>query len=135
MEEPPDSMVSAAKRNAGLYFEPINVMPEQFFPERDLSPEENVRKAMLEQALHEYQKPPYGKRAVAAEALQWLLDDDQKYCLTFRNICEVLGLDPHSIRRAFVTGDENGHVIEFKRGYHLTYRPRDQLGGPQKNAA
>src|SRR5215212_1020032 len=71
-----------------------------------LEPEKALLAALLEDAVHDYRKyrqtrdPACKERFRAAE--WWILDDSNDWIFTFRNVCELLGLDPAYVRRGFV---------------------------------
>jgi hypothetical protein len=68
-----------------------------------LEPEKALLIALLEDAIHEYRK--YGRargregQARLHEAADWIMDDDESWIFSFKNVCELLGLDPEYIRR------------------------------------
>jgi hypothetical protein len=68
-----------------------------------LEPEKALLAAILEDAIHECRKyrrardPEGEERFHAAEG--WILDDSDDWIFAFRNVCELLGLDPAYVRR------------------------------------
>ena len=68
-----------------------------------LEPERALLAAILEDAIHECRKyrrarEPEGKERFHA-AERWILDDSDDWIFAFRNVCELLGLDPAYVRR------------------------------------
>jgi hypothetical protein len=88
-------------------FSPAAVLPAQFFssshgadPTRG---EVALLRAILEDAIRCFQKQFTSRRPrtlrLAKEAEEWLFADDDKWPLSFVNVCAVLGLDPAYLRR------------------------------------
>ena len=68
-----------------------------------LDPEKSLLAAILEDAIQEYRK--YSKAVDAdgkrrfGEVDEWIGHAGTDWIFSFDNICELLGLDPHSVRR------------------------------------
>jgi hypothetical protein len=88
-------------------FSPAAVRPAQFFnPSHSVDPsrgEVALLQAILEDAIRCFQKQFISRRPrtlrLAKEAEEWLFTDDDKWPLSFVNVCAVLGLDPTYLRR------------------------------------
>lgn len=90
-----------------------------------LEPEKALLMAVLQDAIDCYQK--YGSarnragKEMLYEAEQWLMNDKDDWVFSFRNICDLLELDPQYIRRG---------LLEAKRqhgtGQQRHYKPRRQ---------
>jgi len=87
------------------------ILPLQFFARfgepLDHQPERRLVTAILEDAIQVYLAEPPGWRgatkAVAA-AESWFASDETASPFAFRNVCDVLGLDPSAVRSALVRG-------------------------------
>ena len=88
-------------------FSSATVLPAQFFnPSHGADPargEVALLRAILEDAIHCFQKQFISRRPrtlrLAKEAEEWLFTDDDKWPLSFVNVCAVLGVDPAYLRR------------------------------------
>ena len=69
---------------------------------RTLTPERRLLIAILADAVDCYQKNLGARsargRRLCREAEHWLLDDDQTWVFSFRNICDALGVDAQATR-------------------------------------
>lgn len=72
-----------------------------------LEPEKALLIAVLEDAIHEYRKYRRARdrdgQARFHEAAKWIMADDESWIFSFKNICELLGLDPDYVRRGLAT--------------------------------
>jgi hypothetical protein len=82
-------------------------MAQQYFStfhrSEHLEPEKALLVAILEDAVYECHKyrrarDPQGKERFHV-AERWILDDSDNWIFAFRNVCELLGLDPAYVRR------------------------------------
>ena len=68
-----------------------------------LEPERALLLAILEDAIHCYRKDRAARdragRERFREAAQWIMEERDDWLFSFRNVCELLGLDPQFIRR------------------------------------
>lgn len=68
-----------------------------------LEPERSLLIALLEDAIDSYRKYHRAQdrqgRERFREAEDWLMADDSDWIFSFRNVCELLALDPEYIRR------------------------------------
>ena len=69
-------------------------------------PEKNLLRAILFSAMSDMKK----KGDSGRKATQYLLDPDEEYIFSFRSICNLLDLDPHTI--LFVVGLAQHSEIE-----------------------
>ena len=82
------------------------VMPEQFFDTmrrtKYLEPEKALLLAILEDAIHNYRKYSLAHDRVGqerfAEAEHWIMHAENDWIFSFKNVCELLGLDPEYLR-------------------------------------
>jgi hypothetical protein len=63
-----------------------------------LLPEKQLMLAVLEDGIACFRKYVLSGRPRFREAEAWLLEDDDRWPFSFRNVCEVLGLDANGIR-------------------------------------
>lgn len=90
---------------AGLLGSDI-VMPEQFFDtmhrSAHLEPEKTLLLAILEDAIHNYRKYILAQDRVGqerfAEAEHWIMHAEDDWIFSFKNVCELLELDPEYLR-------------------------------------
>ncbi len=59
-----------------------------------VQPERRLVLAVMEDAVHLYLRNPQGAEDVAV----WMDTDDRSWPYSFRNCCDVLGLDPDAVR-------------------------------------
>jgi hypothetical protein len=99
---------SFALQETGKLFEPDAILPEQFYatfkrnPCRE--PERKLMLAVLEDAISCMLKNPRGDtpkhRKQYEEAQHWVITEEEgDWMFSFKNICEVLSLDPNYVRR------------------------------------
>ena len=76
---------------------------ESFRRKEALEPEKQLMEAMLADAINLYRLHAYADsieyKRLFSEAQRWLWSDDWRWPFSFRNICEVLGLDASYLRR------------------------------------
>ncbi len=94
--------------DTGKLFEPDAILPAQFYATFKNSqyrePERRLMVAVLEDAvlclLMDLNQCNFRQRKQYEEAKEWVTtDDDSDWIFSFRNICEVLGIDPSYLRR------------------------------------
>ena len=89
---------------AGL--EPEQVLPAQFHDTlrrlRAVQPEVGLAIAVLERAALDLRAFRFGKRrreqVIFMDAYEWVAADDRTWPFSFVNLCELLNLDPESVR-------------------------------------
>ena|SRR5215468_5564734 len=88
---PPREFPLRGERLRGVPYEP-----------RPWSAEQNLRAAVLEQAVELILKPGCGKgrRLARLEALDWIRSADRRGPFAFENVCDALNLNPELVRRA-----------------------------------
>jgi hypothetical protein len=71
-----------------------------------LLPEKALLMAILRDAIDCYRKQisagDRGRKPTPHEAEQWIMNDEDNWVFSFRNVCEVLGFDPCYIRRCIL---------------------------------
>jgi hypothetical protein len=108
-EHPHDERAPAA-------FEPDTLLASQYFDRIRRRSEHHGEKmlmiAVLEDAVNTYLKyagsPDHRHRELFAEAKDWVESDDQSWFYSFRNVCDVLGLDATYLRRGLRTAEVRG---------------------------
>ena len=97
-----------AIQDTGKLFEPDTISPAQFYatfkPNQYREPERRLMVAILEDAVSCLSMNPQRcnvrQRKQYAEAAQWVsAEEESEWIFSFRNICEVLGIDPSYLRR------------------------------------
>jgi hypothetical protein len=75
-----------------------------------LEPEKNLMFAILEDAVRCYRAYAFSKstplRRLYLDAEKWMWKNDWQWAFSFRNICEVLGVDPFCLRRGLLRWKE-----------------------------
>lgn len=70
---------------------------------KSLEPEKELLLAILEDAIHCFQKYCFAEdpagRALFQEAQTWITQTGDDWIFSFENVCELLGLDPQYLRR------------------------------------
>ncbi len=81
---------------------------ESFRRKQALEPEKQLMEAMLADAINIYRLYAFAesleKTRRFSEARRWLWSDDWRWPFSYRNVCEVLGLDPGYLRRGLMHG-------------------------------
>ena len=79
---------------------------ESFRRTEPLEPEKQLMEAMLADAINIYRLYAFAdsseKKKRFWEARRWLWSDDWRWPFSYRNVCEVLGLDPGYLRRGLM---------------------------------
>jgi hypothetical protein len=111
---------SFAAQDLGKLFEPDVILPAQFYTMFKCSqykePERRLMVAVLEDAVSCLSMNPrecnLRQRRQYEEAKQWVTtEEDSEWIFSFRNICEVLGMDPSYLRRGLTRGKTAGNVV------------------------
>ncbi|HEV8342600.1 MAG TPA: hypothetical protein VGR30_09545 [Candidatus Binatia bacterium] len=108
-----ETSLSAEERLASL-FQPDTLISEQYldtFRRRShLEPEKRLMLAVLEDAVACFQKYVSARdhrgKAMFLEAEEWILEKGSDWLLSFENICEVLGMNPHYVRQGLMRWKE-----------------------------
>ncbi len=99
---------SFATQDVGKLFEPDAILPAQFYAmfkcSQHKEPERRLMVAVLEDAVSCLSMNPrecnLRQRRQYEEAKQWVAaEEESEWIFSFRNICEVLGMDPSYLRR------------------------------------
>lgn len=92
-----------------------------------LEPEKNLMFAVLEDAVRCYRAYAFAKssssRRLYRAAEKWIWKNDWEWSFSFRNICEVLGLDPFCLRRGLLRWKE-AHTDPESFGKPIVCLPR-----------
>jgi hypothetical protein len=103
------------QENLPLSFELDIVLAAQYFERFQkkayLDPEKKLMVAVLEDAIFCFQnhissREPLG-RDLFHEVEDWIFDEENDYIYSFRNSCEVLGLDSHYLRSGLLRWKES----------------------------
>ena len=81
-----------------------------------LEPEKNLMFAVLEDAVRCYRAYAFSKsiplRRLYLDAEKWMWKNDWEWSFSFRNVCEVLGVNPFCLRRGLLRWKEAQTGIE-----------------------
>jgi hypothetical protein len=134
---------SFATQDVGKLFEPDAILPAQFYAMFKCSqykePERRLMVAVLEDAVSCLSMNPrecnLRQRRQYEEAKQWVtVEEESEWIFSFRNICEVLGMDPSYLRRGLIrqitSNRSRRSSIVGAAGRHQLGNPRSLL--PQK---
>jgi hypothetical protein len=111
---------SFAAQDTGKLFEPDAILPAQFYAMFKCSqykePERRLMVAVLEDAVSCLSMNPRDcnlrQRKQYEEAKQWVsAEEESEWIFSFRNICEVLGMDPSYLRRGLTRGTPGSRVL------------------------
>ena len=100
-----------AIHDTGKLFEPDTLLPTQFYAmfknSQYREPERRLMVAILEDAVSCLSTDLHGcnlrQRKQYEEAKAWVsMDDESEWIFSFKNICEVLGMDPSYLRRGLI---------------------------------
>ena len=78
--------------------ETFTVLPEQWNTGKVLAPEMRLLRAMMEEAFNTLTSAATKQRE-RAEALQWIMSDEDDHYGSFVRVCQYLGLAPDTMRR------------------------------------
>src|SRR5512142_2341993 len=90
-----------------LLFQPDTLLPAQYFAnfraKNWLAPEKKLMLAVLEDALHCYQRNLFARgarqRKLFEDAEGWIFETNGDGLFSFAHVCEILGMDPSFVRR------------------------------------
>jgi hypothetical protein len=132
---------SFAAQDMGKLFEPDAILPAQFYSMFKCSqykePERRLMVAVLEDAVSCLSMNPLDcnlrQRKQYEEAKQWVsAEEDSEWIFSFRNICEVLGMDPSYLRRGLTRTKSGGRVVSRKVIATARHRPGSATMQPKK---
>jgi len=92
-------------------FEPLQIVPAQYHTAAPLTPMQRLAWALLEdcftvkQFAEKYPRVHHWQRLVEADQA-WLADEQA--AVPFVTVCDLLGLNPGAVRRAYFTRAEHG---------------------------
>ena len=108
-----------ASHDTGRLFEPDTILPTQFYAlfknSQYREPERRLMVAILEDAVSCLSTDRHGsnlrQRKQYEEAKAWVTTDEEtEWIFSFKNICEVLGMDPSYLRRGLIRSKTNSPV-------------------------
>jgi hypothetical protein len=111
---------SFAAQDMGKLFEPDAILPAQYYAMFKCSqykePERRLMVAVLEDAVSCLTMNPrecnLRQRKQYEEAKQWVsAEEESEWIFSFRNICEVLGMDPSYLRRGLTRGKPGTRAV------------------------
>jgi hypothetical protein len=100
-----------AIHDTGRLFEPDTILPTQFYAmfknSQYREPERRLMVAILEDAVSCLSMDPHRsnprQKKQYEEAKHWVTtDEESEWIFSFKNICEVLGMDPSYLRRGLI---------------------------------
>ena len=100
-----------AIHDKGRLFEPATLLPTQFYAmfknSQYREPERRLMVAILEDAVSclstDLRRSNLRQRKHYEEAKAWVTtDEESEWIFSFKNICEVLGMDPSYLRRGLI---------------------------------
>jgi len=108
-------------------FQPDVLVPLQYLKaiktKAEAIPEKDLMLADLEDAVYSFQKyllfPDKKGKILFKEAERWIFDDDGSWIFSYRNVCDVLGIDGDYLRSGLLRWKEK----------HLSFR----LEGKDRN--
>jgi hypothetical protein len=124
-----------ATYDTGRLFEPDAILPDQFYTmfknSQYREPERRLMVAILEDAVSclsaDLSECNFRQRKQYEEARHWVTtDEDGDWIFSFRNICEVLGMDPSYLRRGLIRQTTTSRVRN-STGMVKTRRPAGNL--------
>jgi hypothetical protein len=126
----------AANRTRTSLLEPAAVLPAQLIPafhgDGGLQPERRLMLAVLEDAVLAYQRfscatTRAGARAFL-EAQSWIESDDLIWPVSYRNVCDTLGLDSDALRSGLRAWRARARALPAEERMHLR-RPFRRASG------
>lgn len=117
-------------------FQPDVLLPEQYFEtikkKLEAMPEKDLMLAVLEDAICCFQKyllvPNRRGRRLLEEAKCWIFDDDDSGLFSYRNVCEVLGIDGDYLRCGLLRWKEK-HLSSRLKGRLYKVRKQPHIRG------
>jgi len=124
-----------AIHDTGKLFEPDTLLPTQFYAmfknSQHREPERKLMVAILEDAVSclstDLHRSNLRQRKQYEEAKAWVTaDEESEWIFSFKNICEVLGMDPSYLRRGLIRS-KTSSPIRSSRVIVMTRRPSRNL--------
>ena len=122
-----------AMHDTGKLFEPDTLLPAQFYAmfknSQYREPERRLMVAILEDAVSclsmNLRQCNPRQRKQYEEAKQWVnAEEESEWIFSFRNICEVLGMDPSYLRRGLTRRTPGSRVVSRNVMASARRRPR-----------
>lgn len=88
------------RHDALPFFQPAILLPEQLRPRRPDCPERTLMVAVYCDAVALIRRQIRGTDAARDAARAWVATDDWDWPFSFRNLCDILELDPAAVREA-----------------------------------
>jgi hypothetical protein len=118
------------KKEVTILFEPDVLLPAQYFETTkkkfQAMPEKDLALAVLEDAVYSFQKyllvPDKKRKLLFKEAERWIFDDDDSRVFSYRNVCDVLGIDADYLRLGLLRWKKKRlavQVYKVKRKHRL----------------
>jgi hypothetical protein len=132
---------SFAAQDMGKLFEPDAILAAQFYAMFKCSqykePERRLMVAVLEDAVSCLSMNPrhcnLRQRKQYEAAKQWVsAEEDSEWIFSFRNICEVLGMDPSYLRSGLTRSTSGGRVVSRNVSASARRRPGSATLRPKK---
>lgn len=117
-------------------FEPDVLLPAQYFEKNKKKtgamPEKTLMLAILEDAVCCFQKYLLASdkrgRSLFKEAESWIFDDDDRGVFSYRNVCDVLGIDGDYLRCGLLRWRKR-HLSFRSKGKVRNVRKQCHVGG------
>lgn len=103
-------------------FQPDTLLPAQYYGNLRgrnlLQPEMQLTLAILEDAINCFQENLMAESAKGKklfdEAEEWILDEGGDWIFSFRNVCELLGLNPAYVRQGLLRWKQKRQYLDDK---------------------
>lgn len=117
-------------------FQPDELLPAQYLgtikKKYAAIPEKDLMLAVLEDAVCCFQKylhaPDRSERVLFKEAESWIFDDDGRWIFSYRNVCDVLGIDGDYLRCGLLRWRKR-HLSFGLKGEARKVRKQRHVGG------
>lgn len=117
-------------------FQPDELLSAQYFERTqkkiEVMPEKDLMLSILEDAVCCFQKyllaPDKRGKILFEEAKRWIFDDDESWVFSYRNVCDVLGIDGDYLRSGLLRWKER-HLSFRLKGRVRKVRKQHHVGG------
>lgn len=118
------------KKEVTILFEPDILISAQYFETTkkkfQAMPEKDLALAVLEDAVYSFQKyllvPDKKWKLLFKEAERWIFDDDDSRVVSYRNVCDVFGIDADYLRLGLLRWKKKrlaAQVYKVKRKHRI----------------